>query len=117
MSAAWTKVLPIAGGTLNGDLAITKPHPNFWLNASGIGEQVTFSFLKDDKARWIVLSNNDAETGSNVGSSFLIGRCSDAKQRQSFLDIGVGLRGVRRDGFVCSGDGFLVVAGVVLAFR
>lgn len=63
--------LPLTGGTLTGDLTISKAVPNFRLNATSPGS--TLQFQQAGLARWSVYTPN-AEGAEGVGSDFAIGK-------------------------------------------
>jgi hypothetical protein len=71
--------LPLAGGTLTGDLTVAKATPVFYLKKT-VATQANniFGYLNNTN-RWAVRPGNDvAETGSNAGSDFDIQRYNDA---------------------------------------
>jgi hypothetical protein len=71
--------LPLAGGTLTGNVAISKADPSLLLNKTAAGQGNWFGGLVNSVTRWIVqLGDVTAEDGSNKGSNFAIDRYSDA---------------------------------------
>lgn len=88
-AGAWVLVglggsfVPISGGTMTGNLTVSKTSPQITLNdpASGTNEQYLFAVAGLN--RWGLGKNATAESGGNVGSDFFIGRFTDAG---SFVD-------------------------------
>jgi hypothetical protein len=77
--AATTPFLPIAGGTLTGNLTISQP--TGWsaltLNTAA-GNRNQLNSQRGGLSRWGIDFGNDvAETGSNVGTDFVINRFAD----------------------------------------
>ncbi|WP_146147785.1 hypothetical protein [Phyllobacterium sophorae] len=67
-ATAASTYLPLAGGTLSGDLKRS--------GAAGTNRQLIFQTGGVD--RWSVLANSIAESGSNAGSNYVITRSNDA---------------------------------------
>ena len=98
-AGAGSGYLPLSGGTLTGDLTISKAGPVLMLNASA-GNSVLFMrglaatsrYLQASTgvlARWQVhLADPTVESGGNAGSNFLISRFNDAG---AFLDSPMGI--------------------------
>jgi hypothetical protein len=65
--------------TTGGDIIIDKDNPAIWLDKNLSGQQAVVYGGTAAKVRWaVVLGNNLAETGGNVGSDFGIYRYDDA---------------------------------------
>lgn len=74
-----------AGDTLTGDLAISKATPTLALNKPSAGSINGLVGRSNSLDRWrIELGNATAESGSNVGSDFIIARFNDAG---TFIDV------------------------------
>jgi hypothetical protein len=69
-----------SGGTMTGNLTISKSNPSIILNDTGASPTPTsFSGARNGLSRWnIWTGNGDAEGGSNTGSNFAVYRYSDA---------------------------------------
>jgi Chaperone of endosialidase len=87
--AAWTEVstsggggdfLPLAGGTLTGDLTITSAITTINLNnTDSVSGSNNINGLTNDVPRWTLrLGGLGEETGGDVGSDFVLDRYSDA---------------------------------------
>jgi hypothetical protein len=77
--AATTPFLPIAGGTLTGNLTISPASgwSSLTLNTAA-GNRNQLNSLRGGVARWgIDIGNDTAEAGSNVGTDFVINRFAD----------------------------------------
>lgn len=84
--------LPLIGGTLTGNLAISAASGNSALNLSPVSGSVNINMIKSASGmfnqvvaytgaliRWVVaIGNTSAESGSDVGSDFTISRYHDA---------------------------------------
>jgi hypothetical protein len=71
--------LPLAGGTLSGNLEITKVNPGIFLNKSNNTLGAEIYGRLGTSPRWrLDLGNNDTESGSNAGSNFALHRFTDA---------------------------------------
>jgi hypothetical protein len=78
VNATWSQVLPITGGTLTGNLTIGAASALFFLNKPASGTGVAVVGQTGGLNRWqIVFGTGTAESGSNVGSDFLIRRYDD----------------------------------------
>jgi len=74
-----TNYLPLTGGTLSGDLLISKASPAFELNASAAGQGRWIVSRTGSLARWsIEFGSSAAESGGNAGSDFGLNRYNDA---------------------------------------
>jgi hypothetical protein len=68
-----------AGDTMTGDLTIAKSAPQLVLNKTAGASDSVVSGAFNGKLRWLLdLASNASETGSNVGSDFIINRYDDA---------------------------------------
>ena len=68
-----------AGDTMTGDLTINTLNPYIFLQKGASGETNAIGGSTGTSFRWnVVLGDSAAETGSNAGSNFFIGRFSDA---------------------------------------
>jgi len=66
------------GGTMTGDMTVTKDAPTMVLNSTGAGGS-NIQGQKSGKMRWLLrLGNDTAESGANVGSNFDLHRYDDA---------------------------------------
>lgn len=71
--------LATTGGTLTGDLVISKSNPIFSLRKSASGQSSFINSYNGSSLRWsFVLGNATAESGSNAGSNFQFDAYSDA---------------------------------------
>ena len=71
--------LPLAGGTLSGNLTISNSGPQLALNSAAAGQGHTLMALTASKARWAIQPGDGAtETGGNAGTNFAIYRYDDA---------------------------------------
>ncbi|MET0167523.1 MAG: tail fiber domain-containing protein [Vicinamibacterales bacterium] len=85
-STQWVQVntpagafVPVTGGTMTGDLTIRNAAwPALWIDTVGAAAGASIYLTRDNKQRWVIRSESDAETGSNAGSTFKIYRCNDA---------------------------------------
>lgn len=76
--AASSNVLK-AGDTMTGDLTIAKISPLITLNKTASSQNAIFASQTAGSFRWVVVAgDSSAESGSNAGSNFGIGRYSDA---------------------------------------
>jgi len=66
-----------AGDTASGNLSISKNTPVFGLDTIADTTQAIIDYRYNGSTRWTVGKRNDAESGSNAGSSFDIRRYSD----------------------------------------
>ncbi len=65
--------------SMSGDLVVAKVGPSLLLRKTASGQAATIFGTLNSSVRWAVtLGDTAAETGSNAGSSFSIGRFSDA---------------------------------------
>ena len=69
--------LPLGGGTMTGALSLSFAAAYVSINAAAAGQQSRVNFTTNGSARWGIGKNSDAESGSNVGSSFFINRYDD----------------------------------------
>ncbi len=69
--------LPLTGGTISGNLTVTKASPSLILNAAASGQNRYVYARTDGVNRWVAGANSDAESGSNAGSNYLIYRYAD----------------------------------------
>lgn len=84
-----------AGGTLTGDVIVTKSNPIIALDRTVAGQFNILRGRTNGSIRWdIILGDDSAEGGSNAGSQFAISRYSDAA---AFLGYGMTIR--RSDGY------------------
>jgi len=66
------------GGTMTGDMTVTKDAPTLVLNSTGNGGS-NLQGQKNGKMRWLMrLGNDTSETGANAGSDFDLHRYDDA---------------------------------------
>jgi hypothetical protein len=86
-SAAWVQVnayptgnfLPTTGGTMTGDLTISKAGPIFALDKAASAQTNSIMGRTAGKDRWwVYVGDATAESGSNAGSDFVIHRFNDA---------------------------------------
>lgn len=99
-----------AGDTMTGALTIDAVNPAISLNAAAGANANAIYGKKGGQNRWLVVpGNNQADTGGNVGSDFLLYRCADDG---SIIDIPFAIR--RSDGMPF-GNGIAPVAGGDLA--
>lgn len=70
MAALAASFLPLAGGTLTGDLTISKVNPTLVLNSAAIPQAAQIRFSSGGSVRWLLRKNNVAESGGNAGSNF-----------------------------------------------
>lgn len=76
--------LPLAGGTLTGNLSISKNTPLLVLNKSASGQANYIQGQMGGAGRWLLtLGDTTAEGGANAGSDFSITRYNDAGVFQS----------------------------------
>ena len=68
----------LGGGTLTGNLNISKTEPIITLNANGSGDLCYFFLSSSGTPRWFIGKWLDAESGGNAGSSFKIRNYNDA---------------------------------------
>lgn len=74
-----TLFLPLAGGTLTGDVIISKVNPQLYVKKSASGEASNIWGMKGATARWLLsLGTTTAEAGSDAGSDLAIGAYDDA---------------------------------------
>src|SRR5262245_14776323 len=79
LNGAWAQVLRIVGGTLTGDLTISKATPVLSLDKAASGQDALLVGRKGGLARWSIdLGDTVAEGGSNTGSNFRLFRYNDA---------------------------------------
>jgi hypothetical protein len=68
-----------SGGTLSGDLTISKASPFLTFNKAASGQNASILFQTNGATRWNIKSDGSiAETGSDAGSDLVITRYSDA---------------------------------------
>jgi hypothetical protein len=71
--------LSLVGGTLTGDLLISKANPSFVLAKTGAAQDATIFGRNGAANRWSVsVGTTGTESGGNAGSDFQIGRWTDA---------------------------------------
>ena len=88
-------IFPKTGGTLTGDMIVTKSNPLIALDKTAAGQFNILRGRTNGSIRWdIILGDDSAEGGSNAGSQFAISRYSDAA---TFLGYGMTIR--RSDGY------------------
>lgn len=76
--------LPLAGGTLTGNLSISKNTPLVVLNKGASGQASYIQGQMGGAGRWLLtLGDTSAEGGANAGSDFSITRYNDAGVLQS----------------------------------
>lgn len=79
ISTRFGNYLLLSGGTLTGDLTISKATPILNLNKAASGQHAGAFGYTNILTRWFVsLGNNTAEGGANSGSDFSIYRYTDA---------------------------------------
>jgi len=78
-SLAWAKGVKLAGDTMTGDLKITKSTPVMSFDTSNTGQNRGLIGLTLGSPRWrVYLGNSSPESGSNLGSDFVVQRYADA---------------------------------------
>jgi hypothetical protein len=71
--------LPLTGGTLSGNLAVSNTSPDIALNTPASGQTRYILGTTNNLARWqLSLGNNTAESGGGAGSDFSLIRFNDA---------------------------------------
>lgn len=75
---ALANYLPLAGGTLTGNLAIGKATPALTLNAAAAGQQALINFLTAGASRWAFYKDSISESGADAGSDLVFGSYADA---------------------------------------
>lgn len=71
--------LPLAGGTMSGNLAISRSFPGIELRKTAATQNAYIQGLNGALARWaMILGNNDAESGADAGSNFILSKFNDA---------------------------------------
>lgn len=71
--------LPTAGGTLTGNISVSKVNPVLSLDKAASGQQNILTGTTAGSIRWrTILGNTTSEAGSNAGSDFSIDRYNDA---------------------------------------
>lgn len=93
----WNEVLPIAGGTLTGDLAINPGkltvkgsgtgHGIIYSDTVGAGKNSGIWFNEQGVNRWALYKYGNAEAGADAGSDLRIDRVSDAGAATNALTI------------------------------
>jgi hypothetical protein len=77
-------VLLTGANAMTGNLTIDKAAPTIFLDKSASGQSSRVEGQMDGDGRWFIdLGSNDAESGGNTGSGFVLGRYADDG---SFLD-------------------------------
>ena len=80
--------LPLAGGTLTGNVTMSKAAPTLLLSAAAAGQQVSIGLQTNGSYRWLINKSSTAESGGNLGSNFSIFRYTDAG---AFVDTPFGI--------------------------
>jgi hypothetical protein len=70
--------LPLAGGAMTGALSLAYANPALTLNAAAAGQTRWIGYQTNGSQRWYEGVDNSAESGSNAGSNWLLGRYTDA---------------------------------------
>ncbi len=88
ITGTWTFSSPIvgstslnvlkAGDTMTGDLTIASSSPTLTVSATSASQLALFAASSNGSARWAFGKDNTAESGSNIGSNFVLRRYSDA---------------------------------------
>lgn len=74
-----TVFLPLTGGTLTGNLSISKATPQVSVNKAASGQAANIAGMMNGAMRWLIeVGNTVAESGSNAGSYFSVSRYNDA---------------------------------------
>lgn len=93
--------LPLAGGTMTGDLTMAKANPSIDLQKSASGQNTRILSRTGLLPRWnMILGNTSAEAGSDAGSNFALQRFNDAGSL-----LGTPLTIARSNGLITLGDG------------
>ena len=67
-----------AGGTVTGDIVLSKASPAFTFRRSAAGQNVSLSSQVGTSTRWVLLYGNaNAESGANAGSNITLSRYAD----------------------------------------
>lgn len=69
--------LPLAGGTLTGNLGLGGANPTFVLNKPASGQSATLAGQTAGLTRWLLFLGDSVAEGSNAGSNFVISRYND----------------------------------------
>lgn len=69
--------LPLAGGTLSGNLTISAVNASLGLNCTAAGQTGAMYLRTGVNDRWSLGKGNGAESGANVGSDFFVNRFAD----------------------------------------
>jgi collagen triple helix repeat protein len=78
-TGTWIPGLPLTGGTLTGNLTVSKASPSFTLNKTAATQYVSIVANNNGNTRWFMaLGDNTAEGGANAGSNFQLIPYSDA---------------------------------------
>lgn len=86
LAALAVTFLPLAGGTLTGNLSISKNTPLLVLNKSASGEAAYIQSQTAGVGRWLLtLGDAVAEAGANAGSDFKMFRYTDAGAASAVL--------------------------------
>jgi hypothetical protein len=125
LNGAWAKVLPLAGGTLTGNISIAPAAGNADLTVTAPAGAVNARLLLNKNAgttggvsvngmvagvnRWINYFGTGAESGSNTGSNFYLQRCDDAG-----AVIGTPIQINRNNGIVNLAEGLAVTGTMTL---
>ncbi len=76
---SYTLAVYRTGGTMTGDLTISKSNPNLILNKSASAQAASVIGQTGALIRWLMqFGNGSAESGSDVGSDFILSRYTDA---------------------------------------
>jgi hypothetical protein len=78
LQTALNAKLNLSGGTLTGDLTISKASPALTLDTAAAGQTGIVYFKTNTSERWRIIKTATAEGGSDAGSNFAINRYSDA---------------------------------------
>jgi len=69
--------LPLAGGTLTGNLTVSNANAAIGVNCTAAGQTGGMYLRSGSSDRWSIGKGNGAESGANVGSDFFLNRFAD----------------------------------------